>query len=127
MLSKVDAVRRVPRLGVHRAVGSVRDICDTEEVGIDEVACIVGAIGASVAAVVGCGGFASGDALVSIIRAGEVLCADEGAGSFDGTAESHGAVKARERRRCVVLAVACVFLSDGDSSITEGVTYHWSQ
>lgn len=112
VLAVVGAVLLAPRLGVERAVSPIGHVVDGEEVGVVEVACVVAAIRAGVAAVVAGVGSASRSAFAGIIDTREVFHAHVGVfagsieGSIDGTAELCGTIKARLRPGWVVLGVA---------------------
>lgn len=91
ILSIVGTVRLVPRLGVQRAVSALGDIVNRENIGVEEVAGAVTAVGFGVAMVIRRVGLAGCRALEDVVRPGEVLDAHVGAGSVDGAAELDGA------------------------------------
>jgi len=101
VLSIVGDVLLAPCLGVERAVGSVRNVVDGDEVSVEEVAGIVCAVRARVAVII-CGvGLAGSGALAGVVDTREVLHANVGvlAGSVercvDGTAQTGGSVEAK--------------------------------
>lgn len=105
VLSIVGAILLAPCLGVERAVGSIRDVVDGDEVSVEEVAGIVCAVRARVAVVVSGVGLAGSGALAGVVDTREVLHANVGvlAGGVergvDGTAQPGGSVEARLRSR----------------------------
>lgn len=105
VLSVVGAVLLAPWLGVKRAVGSIRDVVDGDEVGVEEVASVVRAVRARVAVVIGGVGLACSRALAGVVDTGEVLHADVGVltgcveRGVNGTAEPEGSVEAELRSR----------------------------
>lgn len=112
ILAVVGAVLLAPGLGVEGAVSAVGDVVDGQEVGIVEVAGVVGAVRARVALVVGGCGRAGCSAFAGVVDTGEVLHANVGvlAGGVergvDGAAEFGGAVEAGLWVRWVELGVA---------------------
>lgn len=119
VLAIIGAVLLVPWLGVERAVGSIRDVVDGQEIGIEEIASIICAIRARVAVVVSGCSCAGSSTLSGIVDAGKILHTDIGVlacsieRSVDGTTELSGSVKAGNGVRGVVLGVA-VGASDDD-------------
>ena len=87
ILSIVGTVLLVPRLGVQRAIRALGDVVDRENVGVEEVAGVVTAVGFGVAMVIRGVGLAGCRALGNVVGAGEVLDAHVGAGSVDRAAE----------------------------------------
>lgn len=100
-LSDVSAVGLVPRLGVQGAVGSLGNIVLAEDVGVEEVAGIVGAVGSGVVVVVLGVGLAGGGALLGVVDTGVVLGSHVRLRGLGGAAEGNGAgeVSVRRRRR----------------------------
>lgn len=112
VLAVVGAVLLAPWLGVERAVSSIGDVVNGEEVGVEEVASIVCAVRSGVAVVVGGVGSTSGGTLASVVDTREVLDAHVGVlalgieRSVGGTTELSGAVEAGLSIGWVVLGVA---------------------
>lgn len=102
----VGGVFLAPCLGVKAAVCSLRHVVLAQQVDVEELAGVVGAIAPRVSVVVGSRGLASTSALTGVVHTGEVLLADVVARGIDGSAELGGAAEAGLRIRRVVLGVA---------------------
>ena len=111
-MAVVGAILLSPRLGVQRAVSAIGDVVDGQQVSVEEIASVVGAVRARVAVVVGGGGRAGCSAFAGVVDAREVLHANVGVlagrieGGVDGTTKFGRAGETRLRVRWVVLCVA---------------------
>ena len=106
ILAVIRRIRLVPGLGIQRAVGALGHVIDGQDIRVEEVAGVVGAVGLGVAVVVRGVGLAGGRALRHVVRPGEVLDAHVGIGGVDGAAEFDGAREVGLRRRRLVFDVA---------------------